>query len=328
MTSGWSNPTRYAHGLTTKRGSAKGCSSVQAPPSCSRRSSTSTDRPARRGTRQPRARCGHRRRRPRPTTSPPAPRRSGPPSRHHAGVPALTPEQAHRVYDRIARAQDWQRFYEDAATVDLVAHAGFGAAHAVVELGCGTGRFAASLLARHLPAGATYLGVDVSPRMVALTTDRLRPWSDRATAALVAGDGRMPAADGAADRYVANYVFDLLSAEAAGAALADARRVLAPGGLLCATGLTPGDQGLAGVVSRAWAGRVGALARARRRLPPDQARRRAGAGRVGDPPPPGGGGVGHRIRGGGRGAEVIRRSTARGCARAGRAPGRGGSGRA
>jgi ubiquinone/menaquinone biosynthesis C-methylase UbiE len=169
-------------------------------------------------------------------------------------VPALTPEQAHRVYDRIARAQDWQRFYEDAATVDLVAHADFEAAHAVVELGCGTGRFAASLLARHLPAGATYLGVDVSPRMVALTTDRLRPWSDRATAALVAGDGRMPAADGAADRYVANYVFDLLSAKAAGAALADARRVLAPGGSLCATGLTPGDQGLAGVVSRAWAG--------------------------------------------------------------------------
>jgi hypothetical protein len=32
-------------------------------------------------------------------------------------VPALTSEQARRIYDRISRAQDWQRFYEDAAIV-------------------------------------------------------------------------------------------------------------------------------------------------------------------------------------------------------------------
>ena len=69
---------------------------------------------------------------------------------------ALTSEQTRRVYDRIGRAQDWQRFYEDAATADLVAHAGFDAAHSIVELGCGTGRFAAGLLSRHLPADASY----------------------------------------------------------------------------------------------------------------------------------------------------------------------------
>jgi len=156
------------------------------------------------------------------------------------------------VYDRIGGAQDWQRFYEDAATSELVDHSNFGAAQAVAELGCGTGRFAAALLARDLPGDATYVGVDVSPRMVGLATDRLRPWSDRATVAQVEGGRGLPAADGSVDRFVANYVFDLLSPEGTDAALSEARRVLAPGGLLCAAGLTDGEGGVAAVVSRAW----------------------------------------------------------------------------
>jgi len=167
-------------------------------------------------------------------------------------VTALTPPQARRVYDRIGGAQDWQRFYEDAATSELVDHSGFGAAHAVSELGCGTGRFAAALFARHLPGDATYVGVDVSPRMVGLATDRLRQWTDRATVALVEGGCGLPATDGSADRFVANYVFDLLSPEGTVASLAEARRVLAPGGLLCAAGLTDGEGGVAAFVSRAW----------------------------------------------------------------------------
>ena len=169
-------------------------------------------------------------------------------------MPALTPEQARRVYDRIGGAQDWQRFYEDAATTELVAHADFDTAHAVVELGCGTGRFAAALLAGYLPADASYVGVDLSPRMVALASDRLGPWRHRAAVTLVDSGATLPAADGAVDRFVANYVFDLLGPEETRAALAEARRVLAPGGLLCGTGLTPGESGLARFVSRAWAG--------------------------------------------------------------------------
>ena len=167
-------------------------------------------------------------------------------------MPALTSEQARRVYDRIGRAQDWQRFYEDAATADLVAHAGFDAAHSVVELGCGTGRFAAGLLARHLPEGAGYVGIDLSPRMVALASERLRPWRARARVSLVEGDEPVPATDGAADRFVANYVFDLLGPEQTRATLIEARRVLAPDGLLCAAGLTFGQGGIARFVSRGW----------------------------------------------------------------------------
>ncbi len=169
-------------------------------------------------------------------------------------MPALTPEQARRVYDRIARAQDWQRFYEDAATAELVERAGFDDAHAVVELGCGTGRFAAGLLAGSLPADASYVGVDLSPRMVALASDRLARWRHRASVTLVDGGSGVPAADGAADRFVANYVFDLLGADETRSALAEARRVLAPGASLCATGLTPGEHGFARFLSRAWTG--------------------------------------------------------------------------
>lgn len=167
---------------------------------------------------------------------------------------ALSPEQARRIYDRIGRAQDWQRFYEDAATAELVAHARFDDARAVFELGCGTGRFAARLLAEHLPPAATYFGVDVSPRMVTLATERLGPWRDRATATAADGTDRVPVPDASVDRFVSNYVFDLLSPEAAAAALDEAHRVLPPGGLLCAAGLTPAERGLARLVSRAWKG--------------------------------------------------------------------------
>src|SRR4029453_9128380 len=131
----------------------------------------------------------------------PAPRPSVPPSRHHAGMPALTPEQARRVYNRIARAQDWQRFYEDAATAELAAHAGFDNARAVVELGCGTGRVAAALLAEPLPGEAWYAGAALGPRMVAVASDRLARWRPRAPVTLVDGGATVPAADGAADRF-------------------------------------------------------------------------------------------------------------------------------
>jgi ubiquinone/menaquinone biosynthesis C-methylase UbiE len=167
-------------------------------------------------------------------------------------VDALGPEQARRVYDRIGPAQDWQRFYEDAATRELVAHGRFDEAATVFELGCGTGRFAAGLLGEHLPPTAMYLGVDVSPRMIDLASARLAPWSDRAAARLVDGNGTAPVADGSVDRFVSNYVFDLLSPEATRDALDDARRALAPGGLVCVTGLTPAEGGPPGLVSRAW----------------------------------------------------------------------------
>jgi SAM-dependent methyltransferase len=62
----------------------------------------------------------------------------------------------------------------------MIAHAAFDSAHSVFEFGCGTGAFAARLLQHHLPADASYVGLDISDTMVLLAQERLKPWSERA----------------------------------------------------------------------------------------------------------------------------------------------------
>ncbi len=163
----------------------------------------------------------------------------------------ITPEQARDFYSRVGRWQDTQAFYERSAVAAMLAHGAFGDAHSVAELGCGTGKLAAELMGR-LPSDARYVGIDVSPEMVRLATERLRRWNDRAEARVSDGDLRLPVADGACDRVVSTYVLDLLSPADARAATAEAARALAPGGLLCLVSLAAGAGGVAGLVSRAW----------------------------------------------------------------------------
>jgi hypothetical protein len=69
----------------------------------------------------------------------------------------LTRKQVRSFYNRFGKKQDWQRFYEGPAVQDLLAHGAFEKAHAVFELGSGTGWFAEHLLERYLPESATYL---------------------------------------------------------------------------------------------------------------------------------------------------------------------------
>ncbi len=120
------------------------------------------------------------------------------------------------------------------------------------EFGCGTGRFAARLLADHLPPEASYRAVDISTTMVDLARTRLAPWRGRAEVSRSSGAVRLDAADATYDRFLANYVFDLLSEADIRALLAEAHRVLRPGGLLCLVGLTRGRRVLARLVSRTW----------------------------------------------------------------------------
>ncbi len=164
----------------------------------------------------------------------------------------LSPEQAGDVYDRIGRLQDWQAFYEGPAIRDLEAHGGFGSARAVLELGCGTGAFARRLLTDLLPDDATYLGVDVSPRMVRLASARLRPFGERAEVRQVSGRPPLPGADGAYDRVVAVYVVDLLPEALARDLLAESARVLTRDGRLCLVSLTTGATPAARAVCAAW----------------------------------------------------------------------------
>ena len=166
----------------------------------------------------------------------------------------LTREQARRVYDRIGARQDTQAFYEDRATEILVEHGRFDTAHRVLEFGCGTGRFAARLLSRHLPGDARYRGLDLSPTMVRLARERLAPFGERAEVVLT--DGSPPASEPAAsrDRIVSNFVLDLLAEDDIAAVIAEARRILEPGGLLCLSGLSTGTGPLSRLLARAWSG--------------------------------------------------------------------------
>jgi SAM-dependent methyltransferase len=90
----------------------------------------------------------------------------------------------------------------------------------VVDLGCGSGR---SIL-WNASSGASFTGVDVSPFFA---------HEARATADLALADLRqLPFADGAFTKAYALDVLEHLSPEALDAMLAEAARVLAPGGVL------------------------------------------------------------------------------------------------
>lgn len=163
----------------------------------------------------------------------------------------LNPEQAKAYYDHFGSKQDHQGWYEQPALDDLAAHARLGEAKGVFELGCGTGRFAAELLERHLPRGCRYLGVDVSDTMIGLARQRLAAVPNTEVRKITA-DGPLEAPDAAFDRFITSYVFDLLPEARTRQLLAEAHRLLQPGGLLCAAGITPGPGPFSAFVSGLW----------------------------------------------------------------------------
>lgn len=157
-----------------------------------------------------------------------------------------------RYYDRIGRAQDTQAFYEDPPTNRLREFAQFQTAANVVELGCGTGRFARTLLQAQLPVVAGYRGFELSGRMAGIAASRLRPWVGRASVTLWDGDPPLPLEDAQADRFIANYVLDLMGRDDARRWLEEAHRILAPAGLLCLVSITPGNGRASRLVSDTW----------------------------------------------------------------------------
>lgn len=164
----------------------------------------------------------------------------------------LTRSQAQAFYDRFGKKQDAQAFYEDAALDALIARAAFDRAESIFELGCGTGRFAARLLAAHLPVSASYLGIDISRTMVDIANRRLAPYAGRAEVRQSNGAMDFPLPDDSVDRVVSTYVLDLLPETDIARALAEAHRVLAPDGKLCLVSLTRGETLASRAVSGFW----------------------------------------------------------------------------
>lgn len=165
----------------------------------------------------------------------------------------LSHEQARRVYDRIGSFQDSQAFYEDRTTRELVEHGAFETAESVFEFGCGTGRFADSLLEDRLPRTATYRGIDLSPTMFELARARLDRWGGRVAVALSNGEPPTSEPSGSCDRWVSTFVLDLLSEADIDLVLAEAHRMLRPGGLLCLAGLSTGSAWHTKAIASLWA---------------------------------------------------------------------------
>jgi ubiquinone/menaquinone biosynthesis C-methylase UbiE len=162
--------------------------------------------------------------------------------------------QARIFYDRFGPKQDWQRFYEKSAITGLIHHFDLGSAKAVIEFGCGTGWLAELLLAHHLPPDAQYIGVDISATMAKLSQRRLERFGSRSRVLLTEGEMRLDFESNSFDRFLSTYVMDLLSEEDIVSLIAEAHRILTPGGLLGLVSLTEGYTLLTRLVERIWSG--------------------------------------------------------------------------
>ncbi len=163
----------------------------------------------------------------------------------------FTVKEAEAFYNRFGSKQDQQAFYEDPATKDLTAHAELATAQNLLELGCGTGRYAANLLEQTLCTTARYLGLDLSATMVELAKQRLAAFGDRATVEKTTGP--LPQLEGRFfDRIFSNYVLDLLPPHEIEQTLNWAQDKLAPEGLLCLVSITPGPKPWSRLISLVW----------------------------------------------------------------------------
>lgn len=164
----------------------------------------------------------------------------------------LTHQQAITFYNHLGAKQDWQAFFEAPATRELIAHASFETAQAVFEFGCGTGAFAEEVLAHHLPQEAQYLALDSSATMVRLARSRLERFGARVVVRQTDGSLQFAERSGSCDRFVSNYVLDLLTVPDIGQLLAEAHRLLMAEGCVCLVSLTRGSTRLARLVTWAW----------------------------------------------------------------------------
>lgn len=77
-------------------------------------------------------------------------------------------------------------------------------------------------------------------------------WAGRAAVTRIDGDPPLPLDNAWADRFIANFVLDLMPLGEARRWLDEAYRVLAPDGWLCLVSITPGDGRVPRLLSDTW----------------------------------------------------------------------------
>jgi len=163
----------------------------------------------------------------------------------------LSHAESSAFYDRFGATQDKQGWYENAALDEMILYADFESAHSLCEFGCGTGALAERLLTQSATGIDYYLALDSSSIMVQLANNRLEPLP-ATDVKLTDGAIHVPSPPTMFDRFVCCYVFDLLSESDAHLLLAEAARVLKPGGLLCVVSLSKGQTLTSKFVSTVW----------------------------------------------------------------------------
>ncbi len=159
-----------------------------------------------------------------------------------------------RFYDLLGSRLDTQAFYEDRALNILIKNGNFETAQNVMEFGCGTGRFAARLLRDVLPCKARYHGCDLSPKMVALSRERLGQFGPRVSIWQSGETFDLTPGQPPFDRICSTFVLELFAPERIREFLTVAAQALTPGGLLCLSNLTTGQDLVSGFVSKTWEG--------------------------------------------------------------------------
>lgn len=139
-------------------------------------------------------------------------------------VPAAGREAFTRLYDPALRLT----MREGAWRPELVAEVLEGEPGSVLDLGCGTGTLTVAL--ERAAPGMRLAGVDGDPEVLALARSKAREGSDIEWVQSLAQS--LPFADGSFDRVVSSLVMHHLVPDLKHAALAEARRVLTPGGRL------------------------------------------------------------------------------------------------
>jgi demethylmenaquinone methyltransferase/2-methoxy-6-polyprenyl-1,4-benzoquinol methylase len=140
-------------------------------------------------------------------------------------------ESNRHFYDRIASAYDLiADANERTARQAGVKALGLKAAEAVLELGFGTGNEVLDFAALVGPTGKV-AGIDISPGMLAVANRKLAAATPKTPVELRVGDARaLPFSAAEFDAVYTSFTLELFPADDIPVVLAEARRVLKPGG--------------------------------------------------------------------------------------------------
>lgn len=145
-----------------------------------------------------------------------------------------------KFYDNWGIKQDNPGPYEDLACDYLIKNGDFSNSSAVFEFGIGTAKFAKNILSTCLPEDSKYYAVDISETMVKISTERLQNYGDKVVIAKTNGEVSLSLGNESVDRFVSNFVFDILSDEEIKTLLDEAHRILKNDGLVLISSLARG----------------------------------------------------------------------------------------